>query len=382
MSVKRKIAYITGTRSDFGLMTPVLRAIEQSEKLSLELYALGTHLMPQFGNTLELVRGEFPSAQTIDAGVAGSTSAATANFISDVLAKVTSVFETNRPDLVLLLGDRPEMLAIATACLYLGIPTAHLHGGERTGTADEVARHAITKLSSLHLPATKDAAERIERMGEEASRIHTVGAPALDVILGSALPSREDVAAFIGISVSEKFALLVQHPSEESSAAGKEMEETLTALKTIALPIVAVYPNADAGSEKMIAALEKERGNPLFHIFTNIPYMMFLALERDAAVWVGNSSAACIESASFKTPVVNIGERQRGRLCGKNVINAPHDRTSIAGAVEKALHDKDYRSELPRVSNPWGDGTAGPRVASILEDLVIDPKLLHKQISY
>lgn len=383
MTTKRKkIAYVTGTRADFGLMTPVLKVIAQSDKLSLKVYATGMHLMPKFGNTVEAVKKEFPAVEVIDAIFKGNTPGGVAIFCADILKEVTSAFQRNRPDMVLLLGDRPEMLAVATACLYLGIATAHLHGGERTLTRDELARHAITKLASLHFPATKDAAKRIKKMGEDEWRIQVVGAPALDKIFQNKLPSKKDVAAFIGIPASQKFVLLVQHPSEHSEEAGKEMEETIAALKRIALPVVAVYPNADAGSVKIIEALQKERKNPLFRIFKNIPHQMFLAIERESAVWVGNSSAALIESASFKTPVVNIGERQRGRLRGKNVIDVPSNRTDITAAIEKSLYDTNYRKALQTVANPWGDGKTAERVRVALEDLDVSQELLRKQISY
>lgn len=379
---RKKIAYISGTRADFGLMTPVLKAIQNSGALSLKVFATGMHLMPEFGMTIEEVKKVFPSVETIDVAFEENTNRATVRFIAEVMVKCTDAFLRERPDFVLLLGDRPEMLAIATACLYLSIPTGHLHGGERTGTVDEIARHAITKLSSLHFPATQASAERIARLGEDPWRIQVVGAPALDVIAEGTLPSLQEVRDFITLPAHERFVLLVQHPGEGGEASRAEMEETLSALKQIALPVVAVYPNADAGSHHIIEALEKERTNPLFRIFKNIPYQMFLALERDASVLVGNSSAALIESASFKTPVVTIGGRQRGRLCGGNVLFVSGKKDDIVSAIQKSLDDKEYHVALATVSNPWGDGKTGPRVAKILEELTIDAKLLNKQISY
>ncbi|MDO8619775.1 MAG: UDP-N-acetylglucosamine 2-epimerase [bacterium] len=378
---RKKIAYISGTRADFGLMTPVLQAIEKSEKLSLQVYATGMHLMPEFGETIQEVTKIFPNVQRIECVFESDDRAGMAKFAGALLPNVVATLSKDRPDFVILLGDRVEMLAIATACLYLGIPTGHLHGGERTGTSDEIARHAITKLSSLHLPATAEGAERITKMGEDEWRVEIVGAPALDVILHTKLPEPREVSVFSNLPASEKFVLLVQHPGEQSEDSGTEMEKILSALKKIALPVVAVYPNADAGSQNIISALEKERTNPLFRIFRNIPYEMFLALERDASVLVGNSSSALIESASFKTPVVTVGERQKGRLCGRNVLHVPCEREKIVSAIQKSLHP-DYLASLQGIENPWGDGKTGPRVAKLLEELTIDAKLLNKQISY
>ncbi len=380
---RKKIAYISGTRADFGLMTPVLLAIEKSKKLSLQVYATGMHLMPEFGSTIQEVRKLFRRTKIIDARFDTDDRRGMAEFIGVFLPKAVAAFKKDRPDLVLLLGDRPEMLTTALACLYLGIPTGHLHGGERTATVDEVARHAITKLVSLHFPATKESAERLKKMGEEAWRIHAVGAPTLDTITQGRILSRHAVAKFLKIEENESFILVVQHPvSEEWRDAGRQMRETLHATKSFGMPVVVLYPHADAGGRRMITEIEKERGNPLFRIFSSVSYKMFLALERDAAVWVGNSSAMCIESASFQTPCVNVGERQSGRMRGKNVLDVGYRRDEIRAAIEKSLHDKSYLARVRRVKNLWGDGKTAKRVVRMLEHLPSREKLTAKQIAY
>ena len=378
----KKIAYVTGTRADFGLMTPVLRAIAKSAKLRLVVYATGMHLMPEFGNTITEVEAEFPDAIRLPATFAGDTREAMAMFSSVLLSALVPRLAEDRPDILLTLGDRPEMLCAAHACLYLGIPTAHVHGGDVTSTVDEIARHAITKLSHLHFPAAPDSAERILKMGEEPWRVHVVGAPALDRILNEPLPSHEMLFTKLGLDPREKILFVTQHPvSGEEEDAGRQMEETLHAAKRFALPIVVMYPNADAGGRRMIEVIERERNNPRFRVFPHLPHLEFLALERDAAVWIGNSSAAMIEAASFKTPVVNVGTRQLGRIRGGNVIDASHDREAIASAITRALDDA-FRASLGYVTNPWGDGATGPRVARILEEIVVDSRLLSKRISY
>ena len=220
-------------------------------------------------------------------------------------------------------------------------------------------------------------------MGEDAWRVHTVGAPALDVILGTPLPTREDVCREFDLDPTHPFMLVTQHPvSVEAEHAGEQMEQTLAAVKKIGMPAVVVYPHADMGGRAMIEVIEKEKTNPLLRIVPSVPHTTFLALEREAAVWVGNSSGALIESASFKTPVVNVGTRQNGRQRGGNVLDAGYSVEEITAAVEKSLHDEGYKAVLQKVQSPWGDGKTGSRVAKILEDLVIDSKLLAKQISY
>jgi GDP/UDP-N,N'-diacetylbacillosamine 2-epimerase (hydrolysing) len=380
---KKKIAVITGSRADFGLMTPVLFAIDKSKKLDLQLYITGLHLMPKFGKTANEVKKLFPRAVDVRAIFKNDERSAAANFSGVLINKLIGAFKKNRPDFVLILGDRPEMLSAALACLYLGIPIGHIHGGEKTTTVDESARHAITKLSHLHFPATKEAAERIAKMGEDLWRIKIVGAPALDVILHEPLPNRKKLFKSLGLNPEKPVILLTQHPvSEDYKNSGKQIAETLAAVKSFNLPVIVIYPNSDAGGGKIISEINKQIKNPNFYIFSSLPYKDFLAMEREAAVWTGNSSAAIIESASFKTPVVNIGNRQSGRPQGKNIINVWYDREQIKSAVKKSLTDKNYLNSLKKVKNYWGDGKTGPRVAKILENLKIDAKLLNKQIIY
>ena len=381
--IKRKIAYFTGTRADFGLMTSILEALDKSEHFSLQIFATGTHLMPRFGKTIAEVQKLFPTTKQLPATLKGDNSTSVANFISHLLPQVIRGLHVYEPDIVLTLGDRPEMLCVAIACWYLGIPTAHIHGGDKSMTVDDSSRHAITKLSHLHFPATKESARRITKLGEETWRIHTIGAPALDQILHASLPNRVQLCRNLGLDPGKKFILLTQHPvSEALNQARKQIRETIAAIKKFGLPIVAIYPHPDPGGRKIIAEIDKEKKNNLWRIFPTIDHANFLALEREAAVWVGNSSAAMIESASFHTPVVMVGLRQQGRLCGKNVISVYYDRRKIIFAITKSLNDITYLKKLARIENPWGDGHAAEHLTRILKHVPIDNRLLHKQITY
>lgn len=380
---RKKIAYVTGTRADFGLMTPILETIEKSKSLDLQLFATGIHLMSQFGQTIKEVVRRFPQTIPVVATFKSDDRLGMASFSSKFLSQVIKVFNKFKPDLVLVLGDRAEMLCAAVACLYLGIPVGHIHGGEKTMTVDEVARHAITKLSHIHFAATKEAARRIAHLGEEKWRIHVVGAPALDVIRNEKLPSRNVLFRHLGLDPQKKVILVTQHPvSEEVEKSAEQMRTILKAVKVFNLPVVVIYPNADAGGRKIIAEINKERNNPSFYIFPSLEYRKFLALEREAAVWVGNSSGAIIEAASFKTPVVNIGKRQWGRSGGKNIINVDYDEKEIMTAIRKCLFNRSFLNSLAALQNRWGDGKTTSRVVKILEELDINSKLLFKQIVY
>lgn len=383
MKKNKKIAYITGTRADFGLMTSVLKEIEKNERLSLDVYATGMHLMKKFGNSVELVEKEFKDAKRINSVFESDEKEAVVEFISVLSKGIIEVFKKNKPDFVLTLGDRPEMLCVAMCCLYLGIPSGQLHAGDRTFTVDEPARHAITKMSHLFFPATKDAAKRIIKMGEDSWRIHVVGAPGLDFIYNTFLPSKREIFSFLKLELGQKFILVLQHPiSENVEEANLQMAEVIEAIKTFKMPIVLIYPNADPGGRRMIEVLAREKNNNLFRIFSNVEYQYFLGIQREASVWVGNSSAGMIESSSFRVPVVNVGIRQIGRQHGENVINVKCKKKEIIEAVSKSLKDEAYLRSLKSISNPWGDGKTGKRIASILADLEINDKLMTKQITY
>ncbi len=383
MSQVKKIAYVSGTRADFGLMSGVLTAINESSRLKLELYATGMHLMPQFGDTVNIVKQQFPQTKIVNAIFTADSKSAVVKFNIKFMRELNNMFEKNRPDFVLTLGDRPEMLCVAIICLYLGIPTGQLHAGDKTATVDETARHAITKLSQLHFPATNEAATRIEKMGEEKWRIHVVGAPALDTIFHGTLPNKKDLYQFIKIPLSQKIILLTQHPvTEEIKQAALQIKETIEAVRKFKFPVVVVYPSADPGGRSMIRVIEKEKKNSQFHIFSSIEYTMFLALAREAKVWVGNSSAGIIESPSFATPVVNIGLRQKGRLRAKNIIDVNGQHDEIEAAINKCLFDEKFKRQIKKIKNPWGDGQTGKRIVKILENVKIDSKLIYKQITY
>lgn len=375
----KKIAYISGTRADFGLETPLLKAIESSSRLSLNLYATGIHLMKQFGKTINLVRKEFPAAKIIDAKF-DHRKEGMVEFAANFIKRVTYELSLNKPDLVLVHGDRIEMLCTAMVSLYLGIPIAHVQGGDKTSTVDDSARHAITKLAHLHFPATEESANSIRLMGEEGWRIHVVGTLGVDALLAVKTISRNDLFKKLDIKTDSKIILLLQHPvSEEIDKAGWQIQQTLNAVKKINLPVILIYPNSDTGSDQMIKVINQEKNNPLFRIYPNLDHSTFVSLEKEADVWVGNSSAGIVESASFKTPVVNIGIRQKGRTGGKNIINVDHNEKQIYQAIYKSLYDKTYLKSLRSVANIWGDGKAAKRIIKVLEKIKVDKKLLLKK---
>lgn len=373
----KKIAYITGARADFGIEAPLLNELEKSNDFRLQLYVTGIHLMPEFGNSFDLVKEMFPKVKIIDAWF---TKDGMATFAAKFSTELVQEFRENRPDLVLVHGDRVEMLCTTMISLYLGIPVAHVQGGDKTATFDDSARHAITKMSHLHFPAIKESAERIKLMGEEEWRIKVVGTLGLDALLRVKTLKRHELCKKLSLPLDSKIILVLQHPvSEEVELSRQYMKNIISAVKRFNLPTVIIYPNADSGSDQIREVINEEKENPLFKIFKNLDYRTFVSLEKEADVWIGNSSAGIIESASFGTPVVNVGIRQNGRQRGINVIDVGNGEEVIYQAINRSLYNEKYLKSLENCINPWGDGCTVKRIMEVLRTTRIDNQLLVKK---
>lgn len=382
--MKRKICVITGTRADYGIFSPVMKSIKSSNNLKLYIVATCMHLMKEFGYTVkEIEKDGFNVYEKVNISYKEDTGQAMAFSVGKAVSMFSKVFARLRPDFVLVLGDRGEMLAAAISANYANIPVAHLHGGEVSGHIDGILRHAITKLSHIHFPATESAKERILKLGEEKYRIFRVGAPAIDRILNEQLPNKGELSRKYKINDDEPLALLVQHPvSTENNNSGKQIKASLEAIKKLSLQTILIYPNADAGGRKMLCIIRQYKIYSFIKIFKSIPHKDYLGLMKMADVLIGNSSSGITEAPSFHLPVVNIGSRQKGRERSFNIIDAPHNKNAIIKAIKKALYDKNFKEEVKQCKNPYGDGHASKRIVNVLAHIKLDKKLLQKQITY
>ena len=381
--MKRKILYITGTRADYGLMKSVLREIENHPKLELEVIATGMHLMPEFGMTINEIKKDGFKIHEIAATYEQDNKQSMANFVGKFIQLLTDKVKKIKPDIIMVLGDRGEMLAGAIVGTYLTIPVAHIHGGDISSTVDEIVRHAITKLAHIHFPATEKSAERIIKMGEDPSNVFVVGAPGLDTILNENLIEPMKLSEKYNLDLSEPILLVIQHPvTTEVDDAPTQIRETLEAISELRYQTILIYPNADAGGRNMIKVIKEYEKYPFIKIFKNIPYKEYLSLMNIVSVMVGNSSSGIIEAPSFGLPVVNIGTRQEGRQRAENVIDVDYDKEEIKVAIKKALYDEDFKEKVKNCKNPYGDGKAGVRIADILSKIKIDTNLLQKKITY
>jgi len=381
--VKRKIIYITGTRADYGLMRNVLRKIDSHPDLFLEIVVTGMHLQEEFGRTIDEIEKDGFMIHEIPSRYERDDKLSMAIFVGDFIKKLASKVEDIDPNFIMLLGDRGEMLGGAIVGCYLSIVNVHLHGGEITSTVDEMARHAITKLSNIHLPANDKSAERIKRMGEDPRYIHIVGAPGLDSLRDEELTSREMLEKKYDIDLSDPLILVVQHPvTLEVGKARGQIRKTLEVIKKLEYQTILVYPNADAGGRKMIKEIQKYEGLPFLSTYRSIPRKDYVGLLKNSDVLVGNSSSGIIEAPSLGIPVVNIGTRQRGRDRAANVIDVDYELIEIEKAIERCLFDKKFKEDLKDLKNPYGDGKTADRVVDILSNVKIDDDLLQKKLMF
>lgn len=373
----RRICYLTGTRADFGLMASTLHAINADPRLSLQLIVTGMHLSQRYGGTVSEIEAlGFEIASRVAVESEDASAAAMAMNLGRMLLGFVPALQEIKPDMLLLLGDRAEMLAGALAAIHLGIPVVHLHGGERSGTVDEPVRHAISKLSHLHFVSTSEARDRLIRMGECGDTVHVVGAPGVDGLVDTARPDRQSLCNQVGFDPGRPVGLLVFHPVlQESSDSAQQVRDVLDAAAD--MQILALMPNSDAGSEGVRQVLSNAEKQGRIVLRTHLRRDEYIGWLAACDVLLGNSSSGIIEAASFGTPVVNIGSRQNLRERNINVTDVPVEPNAIRAALTGAVTHGRYAP-----CNVYGDGRAGDRIVELLAITVINSALLAKCNAY
>lgn len=375
----RRICYISGTRADFGLMRSTLQTIRDHPGLAVEVIATGMHLSPFYGETVqEIEAAGLEVSARVPVPLEPATGATMARNIGRMTEAFVDAMEARRPDVVLLLGDRGEMLAGAMAGIHLGIAVAHVHGGERGGAHDEPVRHAISKLGHIHFTATEESRDRLIRMGELPEHIHVSGAPGLDGLTQGVPLDRAAIMNRFGLEPEKPFALMIYHPVlQETASAEQDTAAQINALADAGLQILALKPNSDGGSDGVRAALDAAGGTPGLHVFTHLGREDYLAAMATADLMIGNSSSGIIEAASFGTPVVNVGWRQNLRERNANTADTEADPAALIATIRRQLAHGRYPA-----FNVYGDGQAGRRIADVLAAKTIDSTLMHKVNGY
>lgn len=386
MNRRRKICVVTTSRAEYGLLRGLITCIREDAALHLQLVVSGMHLSRKFGFTVrEIESTGVKIDRRIDLGLAGRSGRANAESVGRGLTKFAKAFAELQPDIVVLLGDRFELLAPAIAALMLQVPIAHIHGGERSeGVVDEAVRHAITKMSSLHFAATEAYGRRIAQMGEAPKAIFTFGAPGLDQIYQSKLLTRSELEDQIGLSLRQPVALVTFHPAtRDVNSARIHVRRLISAIKASRLRAVFTMANADAAGALINESLEAAcAAQPeSFKWFPHLGHLRYLSCLKHFAVMVGNSSSGLIEAPSFRLPVVNIGDRQRGRIRARNVIDVPCSTAAILEGIKRATSPR-FLASLRGMRNPYDrfrDGSTSERIKNVLRDVTIDDEFLKKR---
>ncbi len=376
------VHYVTGSRADFGLMEATLQRLAQTAGLEIGLVVTGQHLLEQYGRTeRDIEASGLPIRHRTPVSLKGGSGAEMAYALADELRGFTQFWSENRPDLVLVLGDRGEMLAATLAAVHLGIHVAHLHGGELSGTLDESFRHAISKLSHFHLATSDDARQRLIRMGEDPRSIWTVGAPGLVGLTDHLARDRDFFKTEFGAAGDGPKALCIFHPVvQQAKDAGSQFERILDLLVRKKCTGLILRPNSDAGGagiDEVIGTLIQSDASQQFTVRDHLERDLYLRCLTNADILVGNSSSGIIESASFGLPCLNIGQRQNGRLRNANVVDcATFEPTSLAAAFDDALTLKGPFKNL------FGDGKTDERLAELLPKLPRTSAVLAKANAY
>ena len=378
--MKRTIAVITTSRADYSHLYWPLRDLSENGNVDLKIIALGSHLSPEFGNTVqEIEKDGFRIDSRIECLLSSDTDVGMAKTIGVATLSLADLFGKMRPDLLLLIADRYEMLAPAAVALALRIPIAHIEGGEVSeGAIDDAVRNALTKLSHIHFTSTPVARNRVIAMGEEEWRVHRAGAPSLDHLRRQLLLSRDQLEKCLQLNLQTPTILVAYHPMTIARDTLQEVEALLTALGSLSEQILFCYPNADAGSRALIERTKTfiaSRRNG--KVFTNLDTVTYLSLLRQVDMLVGNSSSGIMESASLSMPTVNVGLRQQGRERPRNVLDAVADPNSILQAISRA-RTSEFRESLSGMINPYGEGRASETIVRVLTTVPLSQTLLMK----
>lgn len=375
-----KVGVVTVGRSDYGTCRRLLKELGRSRRCDPWLYVSGAHFSEASGNTFsEIEQDGFKVRAKVPMDAVSDRPEAIAEAIGEGTVGFARVFEKELPDVLVVIGDRSELLGVVTAALPFRIPVAHLSGGEISeGATDDMVRHAVTKMSHLHFPTNEEHAARIRQLGESSDRVFPVGDPALDRLKEPPAMTRDELESSLGISLLSPVIVVTHHPVTQGDESYREIDELVEAMKSIEATWIITFPNADRGSQGIVdrfREFQQKAGNAVF--VPSLGQERYYSLLGEADAMLGNSSSGIWESASFELPVVNVGDRQNGRLKARNVIDCEASSASIRASLQQTL-DPAFRESLVGLVNPYGDGQAARRIVGVLEGLEVNEALKKK----
>lgn len=383
----KKIAVVTSTRAEFGLLMPVIQSLREYEnqELKIEVVVTGTHLSDEYGRTInEIYRNDIRVDETVEIPVGSKDAWDISHNQAITLEKFTGLFMEKKYKGIVILGDRYEMLAIAIAAGNTHTPIFHLCGGDTTeGALDEWIRHSITKMSYLHFPSNTESYERIIQLGEDPGRVFNYGSTSIDNIIKLSNMSKDEALRSIGLEEC-RYAVCTYHPVTMDDGDVDEMVQNfLEAIKhTPEIEFIVTKSNADQGGahiNKLLDAAQEDINN--LHVYTSLGVVRYLSLMKSAEFVLGNSSSGIIETPAFGIPTINIGDRQRGRLQSESIINCSTDSKGIEAAIQKAM-DPEFKKICESVISPYGDGHAAEHIASKIIEVVSEGKIDLKKKFY
>jgi len=380
--LKRKILIITERRADYSRFKPIINLIKKSKKLSYELIVTGSHLLKKHGFTIQEIKKDnikihyqiknFIEKKNINDGESMILA------LGKIFIEISKIIKKSKPDIILSGFDIGANFALTVAGAHLNIPVAHIQGGEVTGSIDESLRHAMSKFSNYHLVANNDAKKRLIKMGERRENIFNVGCPSLDALFLEKKIDPHEILKKFKINVKKNFIIIIQHPvTSEDKHSGKQILETIEAVKKSLLPALFVLPNNDSGHFDIIKVIKKSS----IQWTETLSLSQYSTLLSYARILIGNSSSGIHEAASFKLPVINVGTRQNGRLKPKNIVNADYNRNDIYNKIKFCMSNKKFLKIIKSLKNPYGDGKSSLKIVKILDKIDLT-KSTQKQNTY
>lgn len=380
--MNRKICVITGTRAEYGLLQWVMKGIANDPDLSLQIIATGMHLSPEFGLTYKAIEEDgFYIDRKVEMLTSSDTGIGTAKSMGLGLIGFADALDELSPDLILVLGDRFEILSAVSSAMALRIPIAHLHGGEASeGATDEAIRHAITKMSHLHFVAAEDYLQRVIQLGEQPDNVYLVGGLGVDSINNLELMDQTELEESLNFLLGKKNLLITFHPATlEETGAEKQMEELLKSLELLEdTHLIFTLSNADSKGRKLSKMIEKFVANRTYaNAYKSLGQIRYLSCMNLVDGVIGNSSSGLLEAPTFKKGTINIGDRQRGRLQARSVINCDPSQESITTALTK-LYSREFQDDLSKTISPYGNGGASESIISTIKSVTLNDKLKKK----
>jgi GDP/UDP-N,N'-diacetylbacillosamine 2-epimerase (hydrolysing) len=384
--MKKIISILTATRAEYGLLKPIIAKLNTVDEFDVRIVATGAHLSPEFGLTYqEIEKDGFLIDEKIEILLSSDTPSSISKSMGLAMISFADYFEKLKPDLLVVLGDRYETLAVVTTAMNQRIPIVHLYGGETTeGAIDESIRHAITKMSYLHFTSTDEYRKRVIQLGEDPARVFNVGAIGIENILNEKLLSKKELENELNISLSKPYAVVTYHPvTLENNSSEKQIESLLEVCKEYKdLEFIFTKANADAEGRIINQYIDRyARENENIFAFTSLGMRNYLSALKYCKVVIGNSSSGIVEAPSFGIPTVNIGDRQKGRIQASSVINCEPNKESIRKALDLALSN-EFIEKAKKTVNPYGDGDTSNKVVEVIKDYLINDKINLKKKFY